>query len=77
MRLSEFWGLVNYVFGEQYAPTLARDMHLNGLNSRTSVEALDDGVDPRDVWHALCDQMEIPHDQRDGGDRERLVPPAR
>ncbi|PKQ25691.1 MAG: DUF3046 domain-containing protein [Actinobacteria bacterium HGW-Actinobacteria-4] len=77
MRLSEFWELVDEVFGKEYSRSLARDLHLNALNSLTCLEALEAGTDPRDVWHALCDQMEIPRDQRDGGDRKRLVPPPR
>lgn len=77
MRLSEFWDLIDHVFGPQYSRTLAREMHLTGLDSRTCMVALDDGVDPRDVWHALCDQMQIPPDARDGGDPDKLVPPAR
>ncbi|MDN4473639.1 DUF3046 domain-containing protein [Demequina zhanjiangensis] len=77
MRHSEFWKLMDAVFGEVYAPTLARDHALTALDSRTCVQALDDGVPPRDVWHALCDEMEVPLDRRDGGDRRRMVPPRR
>ncbi|WNM26255.1 DUF3046 domain-containing protein [Demequina capsici] len=77
MRLSEFWLLINDVFGETYAPTLAQDHALTALGSRTCVQALDDGIAPRDVWHALCDELDVPLDRRDGGDRRRVVPPRR
>jgi len=40
-------------------------------------QALDAGLAPRDVWHALCDTMDIPMDGRDGGDHARMIPPAR
>lgn len=77
MRVSEFWALMDQVFGGGYSRTLARECHLTGLDSLTCTEALERGLPPRDVWHALCDQMDIPLEQRDGGDHERLVPPPR
>lgn len=77
MRHSEFWSLMDSVFGEAYSRTLARELALDGLDSRTCVTALEDGVAPRDVWHAVCDQMEVPLSRRDGGERERMVPPPR
>ncbi|WP_084040305.1 DUF3046 domain-containing protein [Demequina sp. NBRC 110053] len=77
MRHSQFWALLDDVFGEAYAGTLARELALDALDSRTCRDALDDGVPPRDVWHALCDQMDIPMERRDGGRRERAVPPPR
>ncbi len=77
MRLREFWALMDAVFGEEYARTLAREMVVTDLDSRTVEQALHAGLAPRDVWHALCDTMDIPADRRDGGDRERMIPPAR
>ena len=77
MRLSEFWALADDVFGPAYSRTLSRELVLDGCQDRTAAVALDDGVAPRDVWHAWCDAMDIPHHQRDGGDRERMIPPRR
>ena len=77
MLLSEFWILLDDVFGPPYARTLAREHHLTALGDRTAAQALEDGLPPRDVWHALCDEMDVPEAARDGGDRTRLVPPAR
>lgn len=77
MRHSEFWSLLDSVFGEEYSRTLARDLALDALDSRTCAVALEDGVAPRDVWHAVCDQMDVPLARRDGGERERMVPPPR
>ncbi|MFV0633210.1 DUF3046 domain-containing protein [Demequina sp.] len=77
MRHSQFWSLIDDVFGDAYSRTLARELALDAMSSRTSVQALDDGEDPRDVWHALCDQMDVPLERRDGGARERTVPPPR
>ncbi|MBN2176173.1 MAG: DUF3046 domain-containing protein [Demequinaceae bacterium] len=77
MLLSDFWALLDDVFGSAYARTLAREHHLTVLDDRTVIQALDEGVAPRDVWHALCDEMDVPEAARDGGDRTRLIPPAR
>ncbi|WP_084129944.1 DUF3046 domain-containing protein [Demequina sp. NBRC 110055] len=77
MRLSEFWELADDVFGAASSRSLARDLALDRFESRTVNEALADGEAPRDVWHAWCEQMEIPAIRRDGGDRSRMVPPPR
>jgi hypothetical protein len=77
VRYSEFWSLVDDVFGDAYGRTLADVQVLTVLGSRTAVQALDDGVDPRAVWHALCDAMEVPEARRWGSDRRRPAPPAR
>lgn len=76
MRLSEFWALADAVFGSEYSRTLARELSLTALDA-TPVEALESGVAPRDVWHAWCDEMQIPVPERDGRDRTRNVPPPR
>lgn len=77
MRLSEFWALADAVFGPPYSRTLARELVVSALGDRTIEAALEAGIPPRDVWHAWCDQMDVPMAARDGGDRARMVPPAR
>jgi hypothetical protein len=77
MLISDFWILLDSVFGAASSRTLARRLVLTDLGDRTAMEALEAGVSPRDVWHALCDEMDVPESARDGGDRTRLVPPAR
>ncbi|WP_062377342.1 DUF3046 domain-containing protein [Demequina pelophila] len=77
MRLSEFWDLADAVFGSAYSRTLGRELALTRLDSLTPAAALEAGRAPRDVWHAWCEEMDVPLAQRDGGDRRRLVPPPR
>jgi len=77
LRLSELRSLADDVFGADLARTLAKELALDGLDSLTADAAIAAGVAPRDVWHALCDQMDVPLDARDGGDRRRNVPPPR
>ncbi|MBO1753314.1 DUF3046 domain-containing protein [Actinotalea sp. BY-33] len=74
MRYSEFWELVDEVFGPQVGRSLAADQVLGALGDRTSREALDQGEDPRSVWRALCDAMDVPEQDRWGSDQRR---PAR
>ena len=77
MRLSDFREAVDETFGEAYAPTLLRELALTHLDSLTPAQALDRGVAPRDVWHALCDQMDVPDEDRRGRDKRRVIPPRR
>ena len=54
MKHSEFWKAVDTVYGSAYGSSLAQDLVVPGLRA-TCAEALDAGVPPREVWHALCD----------------------
>jgi len=71
VRHSDFWLLMDDVFGASYARTLASDQVLGALADRTAVQALADGLEPRAVWRALCDAMEIPEQRRWGSDQPR------
>jgi len=77
VRLSEFRLAVAEAFGEAYAPTLCKQLALTTLDSLTANDALERGVAPRDVWHALCDQMDVAPAIRSGVDEKRLIPPRR
>ncbi len=70
VRHSEFWQLVDDEFGAGYARTLTRDLVVAALGNRTADEALAAGVQPRAVWFALCDAMDVPA-QRRWGDEQR------
>src|SRR6478735_7861752 len=77
VRYREFWELVDEVFGDVYGRTLARDQVLTALDDRTAAQAIDDGVEPRVVWYALCDALDVPDARRWGRDEHRQAPPAR
>lgn len=74
MRYSEFWDLVDDVFGPRIGRTLVTDQVLGPLGERTGAQALEDGEEPRVVWRALCDAMDVPKELRWGSDRR---PPGR
>jgi hypothetical protein len=59
VRHSEFWESMDHAFGAAYAKSLAADLVMGALGSRSAAEALDAGLPPRQVWDALCDAMEV------------------
>ena len=63
MRLTEFHELVYERFGEMRGTSLLVDHVLSALSGRTSAQAIEAGIDPRDVWRALCADFDVPRDQ--------------
>lgn len=68
MRLSQFWHLMDDEFGSAYARTLAATQSLPDLGGRTADDAIGQGVPPRRVWLAICEQMSVPPARRLGVD---------
>ena len=77
MRYREFWQLVDEVLGRAHGRVLVSDLRLGSLGDCTGAQALDEGVEPREVWHALCDELDVPEARRWGADRRRPAPPRR
>ena len=63
MRLTEFHELVEAQFGAVRGASLLVDHVLTRLGGRTAVQAIEAGIDPRDVWWALCADFDVPRDQ--------------
>jgi hypothetical protein len=63
VRLTEFNERVVLRFGTTYGASVLVDHVLTGLDGRTAAQAIDDGVEPRDVWRALCVDFDVPRDQ--------------
>ena len=63
VRLTEFHELVQNQFGVVRGSSLLVDHVLSGFNGRTSAQAIEDGVEPRDVWRALCADFDVPRNQ--------------
>lgn len=63
MRLTEFNELVEAQFGPVRGSSLLVDYVLTRLGGRTPAQAIDEGIDPRDVWRALCADFDVPRDQ--------------
>ncbi|MDV3125123.1 DUF3046 domain-containing protein [Mycobacterium sp. 21AC1] len=63
MRLTEFHVLVEGQFGSMRGRSLLVDHVLAAIGGRTATQAIEDGVDPREVWRALCADFDVPRDQ--------------
>ena len=63
MRLTEFNELVTQQFGTVYGASVLADHVLTNLGGRTAAQAIEDGVDPRDVWRALSVDFDVPRDR--------------
>ncbi|WP_166904286.1 DUF3046 domain-containing protein [Mycobacterium sp. DL440] len=62
MRLTEFNELVDGQFGEMRGRSLLVDHVLAALDGRTPAQAIEDGVEPRSVWRALCADFDVPRE---------------
>lgn len=63
MRLTEFRERVAARFGTAYGATVLTDHVLASVGGKTALQAIEDGVEPRDVWWALCSDFDVPRDQ--------------
>jgi hypothetical protein len=61
VRLTEFNELVEGQFGPVRGASLLID-HVLTRFGRTAAQAIEDGVDPRDVWRALCADFDVPRE---------------
>lgn len=59
MKHSEFWQVLEETFGAGYGRSVAEDLVLSAVGGRTAARALQDGVAPRVVWDAVCDEMDL------------------
>lgn len=53
-------------FGVEYAAVVIQDLVLGELGDRTGAKAIKDGVDPREVWFAICRTAEVPRERWSG-----------
>ncbi len=65
MRRSEFDRAVADEFGAR-GGSLMTDLVLSAVGGRTPSDALAAGVDPRDIWLALCAETDVPPERRYG-----------
>lgn len=69
MTRSEFFRALDDEFGPTQGRALIRDLVVSQLGHRSGLQALDDGVAPKDVWWALCEAMDVPLARRHGAGR--------
>ena len=63
MRLTEFNERVTLRFGATYGASVLADHVLSAFDGRTAAQAIEDGIEPRDVWRALCADFDVPREQ--------------
>jgi DUF3046 family protein len=64
MRITVFRKLMAQEFGEVRADMLARDHFFSSLGGRTVDQALEAGLEPKEIWRAVCDAFEVPYERR-------------
>ncbi|HYH29402.1 MAG TPA: DUF3046 domain-containing protein [Pseudonocardia sp.] len=64
MRLTYFRELMEGEFGAVRAASVSRDHVFAELDGRTVEEALEAGVEPRQVWLAVCNAYDVPPARR-------------
>ena len=47
-------------FGAEYAAVLLRDLVLTELGDLTGASALEQGIEPREIWLAICKAQQVP-----------------
>ena len=60
MRLTEFRSLIEAEFGGARGASMLADHTIFALGGRTGEQAIEAGMDPRDVWRALCAEFDVP-----------------
>lgn len=60
MRLTEFTENMYEQFGRHAADAILADHVLIEIGGRTGAQAIEGGVDPRDVWVAICRDFDVP-----------------
>jgi hypothetical protein len=65
MRRSEFHRAVADEFGAR-GNAVVTDLVLSRVGGRTAADAIAAGVDPREVWLALCEELDVPPERRYG-----------
>lgn len=64
MRHTEFWSRLDEVLGRSYSRTWAELTVVRDLDGLTTQEALDAGMQPKQVWAAVRRQLELPESER-------------
>jgi hypothetical protein len=64
VRLTYFRELMEGEFGPARAAFLSRDHVFAELDGRTVEEALEAGMEPRQVWRVVCEAYEVPSARR-------------
>ena len=62
--MTQFRELMQDEFGAARATSVAHDHVFADLGGRTVEQALEHGIDPREVWRAVCVAYDVPTSRR-------------
>ncbi|MEL0236772.1 MAG: DUF3046 domain-containing protein [Aquiluna sp.] len=71
MTLSRFQELVADEFGASFSQVVLSDTRLTSHQDLTPLQLLERGVDPKEIWHAICVQLEVPVERRQGKNKTK------
>lgn len=61
MRLTDFWERMTAHFGAEYVSSVAQDHVMSALGGRTILEAIDAGIETKQIWKAVCETFDVPY----------------
>lgn len=64
VRVTHFRARMAEEFGAARAAVVSRDHVFTELGGRTVEQALEDGVDPAEIWRVVCEVYEVPPSRR-------------
>lgn len=64
MRLTYFRELMETEFGVARASSVSRDHVFSELGGRTVEDAIEAGIEPREVWKVVCAAYDVPPARR-------------
>lgn len=64
MRHTELWARLEAALGATYYRSWAKQFVMSDLGGRTTQEALDAGVAPKQVWAAVWRALDLPATER-------------
>ncbi len=66
MTRSEFLRALLDEFGDVMSHSVSKDVIIGAVGNRSAIDALDAGFEPKVVWAALCEVMDVPPHRRHG-----------
>lgn len=64
MRLTELWIRLDAALGQGYSRSWAHDFHIDLLDGKTVMQALDAGYDHQEIWRAVHRTLALPERDR-------------
>ncbi len=64
MRITVFRRMMDDEFGEVRAATISADHMFASLGGTTVDGAIEQGIDPKVIWQAVCEEFDVPESRR-------------